>query len=109
MSKMGNMRKAYGEALLELGFTEENAINLMSDYDAWLKRPEIAGKNNIAEGAESAGHQVEQAYGYYGKAAPWKAGDLEMAGGCGQMNTVFSWGTLNSSGLISETGTATIN
>ncbi len=95
--------------LQELGFTEEDAISLMSDYNAWLKRPEIMGENNIAEGADSGGHQIEKRYGYYGKAAPWKVSDLELVGGCNQMNTVFSWGTLNSSGLITGTGTETIN
>ena len=97
------------DGLKELGFTEESAISLMSDYSAWLTRPEIVGKDNIAEGAKSVGHQVEQRYGYYGKTAPWKVSDLELVGGSDQMNTVFSWGTLNSSGLISEAGTETIN
>lgn len=95
-------------ALQEMGFDEENAINLLSDYNAWLTRSEIVGENNIAEGAKSVGHQVEARYGYYGKTAPWKAGDLELSGGSDQMNTVFSWGTLNSSGLITEAGTETI-
>ena len=35
--------------------------------------------------------------------------DLELIGGSNQMNTVFSWGTLNSSGLITEAGTETID
>ena len=95
--------------LQEIGFTEEDAISLLSDYNAWLIRPEIMGENNIAEGADSVGHHVEKRYGYYGKAAPWKVSDLELVGGCDQMNTVFSWGTLTSTGLITETGTATIN
>ena len=96
-------------ALQELGFAEEDAISLMSDYNAWLIRPEIMGKNSIAEGAESVGHQIEKRYGYYGKTAPWKVCDLELVGGSDQMNTVFSWGTLNSSGLITEAGTETIH
>ena len=95
-------------ALQELGFTEDASINLMSDYNAWLTRPEIIGENNIAEGAISAGHHVEPRYGYYGKTAPWKVSDLELVGGSDQMNTVFSWGTLNSSGLITEAGIETI-
>jgi hypothetical protein len=96
-------------ALQELGFAEEDAISLMSDYNAWLIRPEIMGENSIAEGAESVGHQIEKRYGYYGKTAPWKVSDLELVGGSDQMNTVFSWGTLNSSGLITEAGTETIH
>jgi hypothetical protein len=96
-------------ALQELGFAEEDAISLMSDYNAWLIRPEIMGENSIAEGAESVGHQIEKRDGYYGKTAPWKVSDLELVGGSDQMNTVFSWGTLNSSGLITEAGTETIH
>ena len=96
-------------ALLELGFAEEDAISLMSDYNAWLIRPEIMGENSIAEGAESVGHQIEKRYGYYGKTASWKVSDLELVGGSDQMNTVFSWGTLNSSDLITEAGTETIH
>jgi hypothetical protein len=34
---------------------------------------------------------------------------MELVGGSDQMNTVFSWGTLNSSGLITEAGTETIH
>ena len=96
-------------ALQELGFAGEDAISLMSDYNAWLIRPEIMGENSIAEGAESVGHQIEKRYGYYGKTASWKVSDLELVGGSDQMNTVFSWGTLNSSGLITEAGTETIH
>ena len=95
-------------ALQELGFTEEDAINLMSDYEAWLTRPEVTGENSIADGAVHAGNQIESRYGYYGKTAAWEVSDLEMAGGSDQMNTVFSWGTLNSSGLITDAGTETI-
>ena len=96
-------------ALQELGFTEEAAINLMSDYAAWLTRPEIAGENSIAQGASSVGHQIEARYGYHGKTAPWTVTGLTLVGGSNQMNTVFSWGTLNSSGLISQAGTEEIN
>ena len=39
----------------------------------------------------------------------WPVSGLELVGGCNQMNTVFSWGTLNSSGLISQAGTEEIN
>ena len=95
-------------ALQELGFTEEDSINLMSDYSAWLTRPEVIGENSIADGAKYAGHQIESRYGYYGKTAAWKVSGLEMVGGSDQMNTVFSWGTLNSSGLITDAGTETI-
>lgn len=95
-------------ALQELGFTEEASINLMSDYNAWPKRSEMVGEFSIPEGAIHAGHQIEARYGYYGKTAAWKVSDLDLVGGSDQMNTVFSWGTLNSSGLITEAGTETI-
>ena len=91
-------------ALRELGFTEEDAVSLMSDYAAWLTRDEIVGENNIAEGVRSVGHRVESRYGYYGKTASWTVTGLDLVGGSNQMNTVFSWGTLNSSGLISQAG-----
>ena len=32
-----------------------------------------------------------------------------MKGGAGQMNTIYSWGTLKDTGIISDLGTAVIN
>ena len=37
------------------------------------------------------------------------AGDLNLTGGTGQLETIFSWGTLCDPGLITATGTAEIN
>ena len=94
--------------LTALGYTEEIAARFLSDREAWLLRDEIAGPDNIADGAKAAGHEVKGDYGYYGITAPWVVGDLNLTGGGGQLATVFSWGTLCGSGLISDTGTAEI-
>ena len=64
----------------------------------WKERPEIIGENNISDGVEIAG-----------KAAAWDVGDVHMKGGAGQMNTIYSWGTLKDTGIISDLGTAVIN
>ncbi|MBR4720251.1 MAG: S-layer homology domain-containing protein [Clostridia bacterium] len=94
--------------LTALGYTEEIAARFLSDQAAWLLRDEISGPDNIADGAKMAGHDVKSEYGYYGTTAPWVCGDLNLVGGGGQLSTVFSWGTLCASGLISDTGTAEI-
>ncbi len=96
-------------ALTALGYTEEIAARFLSDQSAWLTRDEVSGPDNIADGAKLAGHDVEARYGYYGVTAPWKAGDLDLEGGGGQLEPVFSWGTLCDSGLISDLGTAEIH
>ena len=95
--------------LTALGYSEEIAARFISDQAAWLLRDEVAGPDNIADGAKRAGHDVKSEYGYYGITAPWVAGDLNLVGGGGQLSPVFSWGTLCASGLISDTGTAEIN
>ena len=43
------------------------------------------------------------------EAAAWDVGDVHMKGGAGQMNTIYSWGTLKDTGIISDLGTAVIN
>lgn len=95
--------------LTALGYTEEIAARFLSDQAAWLLRDEIAGPDNIADGAKMAGHDVKSEYGYYGIAAPWVTVGLDLAGGSGQLSPVFSWGTLCASGLISDIGTAEIH
>ena len=95
-------------ALLSLGYGQTIAERFLAECDAWPTRTENTGPYAIGAGAESAGHSVESRYGYYGIAAPWIVGDLKMQGGSGQLDTVFSWGTLCDSSLISDTGTAEI-
>lgn len=95
--------------LTELGYTEEIAARFLSDHAAWLIRDEVSGPDNIADGAKTAGHEVESEYGYYGITAPWVVADLNLVGGGGQLATVFSWGTLCASELITDIGTAEIN
>ena len=94
--------------LTDMGYDEEIAGRLIDDQAAWLDRDEISGPDNISDGVKAAGHEVESRYGYYGITAPWVAGDLSLEGGGGQLEPVFSWGTLCDSGLISDQGTAEI-
>ena len=95
--------------LVALGYSEDIGLRFINDQSKWLTRDEVAGPNNIADGAALAGHAVDGRYGYYGVTAPWKAGDLDLSGGGGQINPIFSWGTLCESGIIYDTGTAEIN
>jgi hypothetical protein len=94
--------------LTEMGYDSEIAERFIEDQSAWLGRDEVSGPDNIDDGARAAGHTVESRYGYYGTTAPWDAGDLHLEGGSGQLEPVFSWGTLCDSGLISDLGTADI-
>ena len=94
--------------LESIGFDSEIAKRFISDQAAWLKRDEVSGPDNIDDGAKAAGHAVDSRYGYYGITSPWVAGNLKLKGGSGQLETIFSWGTLCASGLIYDTGTAAI-
>ena len=97
------------QKLVKMGFSKKNAAKMISDYESWRTRIEIIGENNISDGVEIAGNNVTSKYGYYGKAAAWDVGDVHMKGGAGQMNTIYSWGTLKDTGIISDLGTAVIN
>lgn len=96
------------ERLSSLGYSTEISEKFISDQQRWLSRDEVVGKDNIADGAKKAGHEVEARYGYYGVTAPWKVGNLNLSGLSGQINTAISWGTLCASGIIHDTGTAEI-
>mgnify|MGYP000591579979 FL=1 len=91
-----------------MGFSNKNAAKMISDYESWRTRIEIIGENNISDGVEIAGNNVTSKYGYYGKAAAWDVGDVHMKVEQ-QMNTIYSWGTLKDTGIISDLGTAVIN
>ena len=95
-------------ALKDMGYDDEIAKRFISDQAAWLKRDEVSGANNIDKGAKAAGHTVDSRYGYYGITAPWAVGNLDLEGGSGQLETIFSWGALCDSGLIYDLGTAEI-
>ena len=97
------------QKLVKMGFSNKNAAKMISDYESWRTRIEIIGENNISDGVEIAGNNVTSKYGYYGKAVAWDVGDVHMKGGAGQMNTIYSWGTLKDTGIISDLGTAVIN
>ena len=97
------------DALTDMGYESEMAERFLEDQANWLTRDEIAGPDNIGVGAESAGHTVDPRYGYAGTAAPWVVAGLHLEGGCGQLTTVLTWGTLCESGLIYDLGTAEIH
>ena len=97
------------QKLVKMGFSNKSAAKMISDYESWRTRIEIIGENNISDGVEIAGNNVTSKYGYYGKAAAWDVGDVHMKGGAGQMNIIYSWGTLKDTGIISDLGTAVIN
>ena len=96
-------------ALKDMGYDDEIAGRFISDQSAWMGRDEVSGPNNIDDGARNAGHTVDSRYGYYGITAPWIAANLNLEGGSGQLETIFSWGTLCDSGLIYDLGTAEIH
>ena len=80
-----------------------NVIELISDYDAWTgKRFEIFGPNGVIEGLNGMQKVVDSTYGFSGKIAAWNIGDLNMEGGAGQLNTVFSWQLLLDTGIITN-------
>lgn len=103
-----NDKNAAEAALVALGYTEEIASRLVSDYVKWHLRDEVSGPDNILDGVLLSGKEVESKYGFYGKTAPWTLGGLSLEGGAGQLNTVFTWGTLCETGIIYNTGTAEI-
>ena len=104
----GNSQEDSLSTLKDMGYTDEIANRFISDYTSWLTRDEVSGPNNIDDGAKLAGNIIESRYGYYGTTAPWIVSDLNLVGGCGQLETIFSWGTLCDSGLIYNLGTAEI-
>ena len=95
--------------LKDMGYDEDISERFLQDQTAWLTRNEISGADNIDDGARAAGQTVDNRYGYYGTSAPWVAGDLNLEGGAGQLASVFSWGTLCDSGLVSDVETAEIH
>lgn len=97
--------------LMDMGFDEDSADNMLRDYENWKSRPEIIGDGNIEQGAKMANPDgtINMKYGVHGQAASWDIGGVHMEGGAGQMNTVFSWGTCRDSGIITNCGRAKID
>lgn len=88
--------------LSALGFAEDIASKMVSDYAAFFKRPEMADSGNILEGCKLAGREVTSKYGFYGLTAPWKTANLDLVGGSNQMTIAFSFGTMINSGIVTS-------
>ena len=84
----------------KLGIDEYDAYDLINEYELWIKREEISGKYGIINGLKSKDISIDNKYGFYGNAAEWTVGDVYMEGGAGQINIVFSWGTLKDTGIV---------
>lgn len=57
--------------LMDMGFNEDSADNMLRDHENWKSRPEIIGDGNIEQGAKMAkpDDQIDMKYGVHGKAA----------------------------------------
>lgn len=87
--------------LQKLGFSEDISDLLIRRYYEWNeKRFEIFGENGIIEGLKTINRTIDSIYGYSGIISPWEIGNLKMEGGCGQLNTVFSWQMLIDGGIV---------
>ena len=87
--------------LQKLGFSEDISDLLIRRYYEWNgKRFEIFGENGIIEGLKTINRTIDSIYGYSGIISPWEIGNLKMEGGCGQLNTVFSWQLLIDGGIV---------
>lgn len=95
--------------LAKLGFSDDQASLLIQDYYSWSgERFEIFGKDGVIDGLKSINKSIDSTYGYAGNIAPWNIGDIQMEGGSGQLNTVFSWKLLKDTGIINNGGTVKI-
>jgi hypothetical protein len=83
--------------------SRRNAIELIKDYNTWNgKRFEVFGPNGIIDGLKDMQITVDSTYGFSGNIAPWNIGNLNMEGGAGQLNTVFSWQMMLDTGIINN-------
>lgn len=85
------------EALMESGMDQAVAMKMVSEYNGFKDLPEIGQRGGLHEVLPKSKQSI---YGYAGKAAPWTTKSVKMVGGAGQMNTIFSWGTLVEAGII---------
>lgn len=89
--------------------SRRNAIDLISDYEAWNgKRFEVFKENGIVDGLKSINKSIDSIYGFSGKVAPWLVGNINMEGGAGQLNTAFTWQLMLDSGIVTNNRTITI-
>ena len=94
-------KKEIVAALLDKGHDYSQIGDMIDDYDFWWAREEISGRDSIMDGIRlKEDQQIDPKYGFYGVAAEWDMGNVHMSGSAGQMNTIFSWGTLKETGLV---------
>lgn len=83
-----------------LGIDKKGALGMIEEYNSFESLPEIGGKGGINEVLSNTS---KSKYGYAGKAASWTTKSTTLEGGAGQMNSIFSWGSLKKSGIVSGT------
>ena len=89
--------------------SRRNAIDLISDYEAWNgKRFEVFKENGIVDGLKNINKSIDSIYGFSGKVAPWVVGNINMEGGASQLNTAFTWQLMLDSGIVTNNRTITI-
>lgn len=100
-----------GTDLKALGIVDEKVVDkLISDYEAWFGRYEIAGNDSVIDALEKTGKAATDfTYGYCGTTAPWDIAGHTYSGGIPQMNTVFSWKAMVDAGIIVDVQEKTIN
>ncbi|MBE5840472.1 MAG: hypothetical protein E7304_03590 [Butyrivibrio sp.] len=102
-------KKEIVAALLDKGYDYSQIGDMIDDYDFWWAREEISGRDSIMDGIRlKEDQQIDPKYGFYGIAAEWDMGNVHMSGSAGQMNTIFSWGTLKETGLVSNLSVITV-
>ena len=85
--------------LVNLGYDETVAEAMVREFNSFDSLPEISGKGGLNEVLSPS---QQSKYGYAGKAAAWETPSVKMEGGAGQMNSIFSWGTLKEAGIVTD-------
>lgn len=85
--------------LVNLGYSEEVAEAMIRDFNSFDSLPEIGGNGGLNEVLKP---NQQSKYGYSGKAASWATLSVKMDGEAGQMNSIFSFGTLKRARIITD-------
>ena len=93
------------QKLIDAGYDSAIAEQMIDDYRSWNSLPEVSGLGGLNEVVPEGKQSI---YGYAGKAAPWNTKSVKMQGGGSQVISVFSWGTMRNSGIMTDSGTIKI-